>query len=92
MYSVLNLRIGSSDMDGCYLRTHLIERPSVYLYYKGMEDDNTCPDALNVVVAFTPAEAMIFDEDAAKNLCQRLNRDSEVLKANGYGEFEVIWA
>ena len=57
-----------------------------------MEDDKTNPDALNVVVAFTPAEALIFDEDAAKNLCQLLNKDSEILKANGYGEFEVIWA
>ena len=57
-----------------------------------MEDDVICPDALNVVVVFTPAEALVFDEDAARNLCQRLNRDSEVLKANGYGEFEVIWA
>ena len=79
-------------MDGYCLRTHLIEKPSVYLYYKGMEDDGTCPDALNVVVAFTPAEALIFDEETAKKLCQRLNRDCEILKANGYGEFEVIWA
>ena len=79
-------------MNGYCLRTHLIEKPSVYLYYKGMEDDKTNPDALNVVVAFTPAEALIFDEDAAKNLCQLLNKDSEILKANGYGEFEVIWA
>ena len=79
-------------MEGYCLRTHLIEKPSVYLYYKGMEDDVICPDALNVVVVFTPAEALVFDEDAARNLCQRLNRDCEILKANGYGEFEVIWA
>ncbi len=72
-----------------YLRTHLIEKPSVCLYFKEMEDDNTCPDALNVVVAFTPAEALMLDEDAAKKLCQRLNRDCEILKANGYGEFEI---
>ena len=76
-------------MDGYCLRTHLIEKPSVYLYYKGMEDDATCPDALNVVVAFTPAEALVFDEDSAKKWCQRLNRDSEILNANGYGEFEI---
>ena len=76
-------------MEGYCLRTHLIEKPSVYLYYKGMEDDVICPDALNVVVVFTPAEALVFDEDAARNLCQRLNRDSEALKANGYGEFEI---
>ena len=76
-------------MDGFCLRTHLIEKPSVYLYYKGMEDDKTNPDALNVVVAFTPAEALIFDEDAALRICMRLNEDREVLKANGYGEFEI---
>ena len=79
-------------MEGYYLRTHLIEKPSVYLYYKGMEDDATSPDALNVVVAFIPAAALLLDEDAAKNLCQRLNRDSEILNANGYGEFEIIRA
>lgn len=76
-------------MEGFCLRTHLIEKPSVYLYYKGMEDDATCTEALNVVVAFTPAEALIFDEETAKKLCQRLNKDSEILMANGYGEFEV---
>ena len=79
-------------MEGFCLRTHLIEKPSVFLYYKGMEDDNTSPNALNVVVAFTTAEALIFDEDAARNLCQRLNRDCEILKANGYGEFEITRA
>lgn len=79
-------------MEGYCLRTHLIEDLSVFLYYKGMEDDSASPDALNVVVAFTPAEALVFDEDDAKKLCQRLNKDSEILKANGYGEFEVIWA
>lgn len=77
-------------MDGYCLRTHLIEKPSVFLYYKGMEDDDTSPDALNVVVAFTPSEALMLDEDAGKNLCQRLNRDSEILKANGYDKFEII--
>jgi hypothetical protein len=55
-----------------------------------MEDDANIPDALNVVVAFTPAEALMFDEDAAKSLCQRLNKDSEILLANGYGEFKII--
>ena len=59
---------------------------------EGMEEDSTSPDALNVVVAFTPAGALMFDEDAAKKLCQRLNRDSEILMANVYGEFEIIRA
>lgn len=76
-------------MEGFCLRTHLIEKPSLYLYYKGTENDDTSPDALNVVVAFTTAEALIFDEDAALRICMRLNEDREVLKANGYGEFEI---
>jgi hypothetical protein len=76
-------------MEGFCLRTHLIEKPSVFLYYKGMEDNNTVPDALNVVVAFMPAEAEVLDEDAAKSLCQRLNDNSEILQANGFGEFEI---
>ena len=79
-------------MEGYCLRTHLIEDLSVFLYYKGMEDDSASPDALNVVVAFTPAEALEFDEDDAKKLCQRLNRYCEILIANGYGEFEVTRA
>ena len=79
-------------MEGYCLRTHLIEKPNVFLYYKGMEDDVICPDALNVVVAFTPEEALMLDEVAAKNLCQRLNEDREILMANGYGEFEIIRA
>ena len=77
-------------MEGFCLRTHLIEKPSVFLYYKGMEDKNTIPDALNVVVAFTPAEAVVLNEDAAKSLCERLNDNWEILLANGFGEFEII--
>lgn len=57
-----------------------------------MEDDKTNPDALNVVVAFTPAEAMVFDEDDAKKLCQRLNRYCEILITNGYDKLEITRA
>ena len=55
-----------------------------------MEDDNTVPYALNVVVGFTPAEALILDEDAAMKLCKRLNEDRDSLFAHGYTEFEAI--
>jgi hypothetical protein len=84
--------IGLSDMNGYCLRTHLMEKPSVFLYYKGMEDNDAIPDALNVVVAFTPAEALVLEENTTRSLCQRLNRDSEILKANGYSDFEIIGA
>jgi len=79
-------------MNGYCLRTHLMEKPSVFLYYKGMEDNDAIPDALNVVVAFTPAEALVLEENTTRSLCQRLNRDSEILKANGYSDFEIIGA
>lgn len=77
-------------MDGYCLRTKLLEKPSVCLYYKGMEDDNTVPLALNVIVAFAPKDALILDENAAKSLCKRLNEDKEVLLECGYSGFEII--
>lgn len=67
-----------------------MDKPSVCLYYKGMEDDDTVSYALNVIVGFTPAEAMILDEDAAIRLSQRLNEDSDSLLAHGYTEFYII--
>ena len=78
-------------MEGFCLRTHLIEKPCVCFYYKGMEDDNTSPDALNVVVAFTPKDAMYFDKPTALSLCERLNKDSGALKESGYSEFKMIY-
>ena len=76
-------------MEGYCLRTHLIEKPSVYLYYKGMEDNDAIPNVLNVIVAFTSAEAFVFDEDVAMTLCQQLNEDREILQSNGYAEWRA---
>ena len=72
------------------VRTRLVEKPSVCLYYIWKEDDNTVIDALNVIVAFTPADARIFDEDAAIKLCKHLNEDKDSLLECGYTEFEAI--
>lgn len=77
-------------MDGYCLRTRLLETPSVCLYYKGMEDDNTVPFALNVIVSFIPSDSLALDEIAAKGLCKRLNEDKEVLLSHGYTEFDII--
>ena len=77
-------------MEGYCLRTKLVEKPSVCLYYKGMEDDNTVSFALNVIVSFTPSDSLALDEIAAKNLCKRLNEDKEVLLSHGYTEFDII--
>ena len=77
-------------MDGYCLRTRLVESPSVCLYYKGMEDDNTVPFALNVIVAFCLDGALVLDEIAANSLCKRLNKDKEALLKHGYSEFQII--
>lgn len=41
-------------------------------------------------LAFTLAEAVVLNEDAAKSLCQRLNDNREILLANGFGEFKIF--
>ena len=67
-----------------------MEKPSVCLYYKGMEENETIPKALNAVVAFSPTDALELDEDAAVRLCKRLNKDRASLLGCGFTEFEVI--
>jgi len=81
---------GSSDMEEYCVRTRLIEKPSVCLYYKGMEDDNTVPFALNAIVGFSPDDCLVLDEEAARSLCNRLNEDRDSLLECGYSEFEII--
>ena len=76
-------------MEGYCLRTKLVEKPSVCLYYKGMESNSTISFALNVIVTFTPADAFLFDEKAARVLCDRLNKDKRTLLAHGYTEFTI---
>ena len=67
-----------------------MEKPSVCLYFKGFEGDNSIPKALDVMVAFTPADAQVFCEDEATKFCKKLNEDREALIAHGFYEFEVI--
>lgn len=80
---------GLSDMDGYCLRTKLIENPNICFYYKGVEDGNTVYSALNVVVAFTLADALVLDEASAKRLCNRLNEDGKTLFEHGFTLFEI---
>ena len=77
-------------MEGYRLRTRLLDKPTVFLYYKGMEGDKTVYNALDAVVGFTLDDSLVLGEDAAISLCKRLNEDREALLANGYSEFEVI--
>ena len=77
-------------MERYCLRTRLLEKPSVCLYYKGMEDGNTAiSNALNAIVSFTLEDAQHLDEMAAVRLCKRLNEDRETLLTHGYSEFEI---
>ena len=77
-------------MDGYCLRTRLLEKPSVCLYYKEVENDKSIPFALNVVVVFSPADALIMDKETADLLCKQLNEDRASLLAHGYTAFEII--
>ena len=77
-------------MDGYCLRTRLLEKPSICLYYKGMEDDNTVSFVLNAVVGFSVDDALVLNEKAARSLCNRLNEDRDLLLECGYSEFEII--
>ena len=67
-----------------------MENPSVCLYYKGIEDNNTVSFALNVIVAFCPSDSLVLDENTANSLCKRLNEDKEVLLSYGFTDFEVV--
>ena len=73
------------------LRTHLLENPNVVFYYKGTAREKDVPFALNTIVAFEPSDALEFNnEQAAINLCKRLNLDKSLLVKVGYTNFEVI--
>ena len=71
------------------LRTHLLENPDVVFYYKGTASEIGVPFALNTIVAFEPADAMMFDKQTAIELCKRLNLDKLELTKAGYSEFVV---
>ena len=77
-------------MDGYCLLTHLVEDAAVCLYYKGMECSGGVPSALDVVVGFSPADALVMDKETAELLCHQLNKDKASLLANGYTEFEIL--
>ena len=72
------------------LRTHLLENPNVSLYYKGIAREEGVPFALNTIVAFEPADAMMFNKQTALALCEKLNQDKSALKTASYTEFEVV--
>jgi len=71
------------------LRTHLLEDPNVVFYYKGTANEHGVPFALNTIVAFEPAGAMMFNKQAAMELCMRLNQEKASLVQVGYSEFGV---
>lgn len=72
------------------LRTRLINNPDVSFYYNGTATEEGAPFALNTIVAFEPADAMIFNKQTALALCEKLNQDKSALKTASYTEFEVV--
>ena len=73
------------------LRTHLIDSPGVFFYYKGTSREKGVPFALNTIVGFEATDAVVFDNSqTAKTICRRLNVDRQALADAGYSEFELI--
>ena len=72
------------------LRTHLLENPDVAFYYKGTDREDGVPFALNTIVAFEPADAMMFNKLTAMELCNKLNHDKIELSDDGYSEYVII--
>ncbi len=77
-------------MDKFCLMTRLAEKPEICLYYKGIENNTSIPEALNVIVAFTIEDAFLFDNEDAIALREQLNKDKQVLLEHQFLEFEVI--
>lgn len=71
------------------LACRLIEKPNIFLYYKGLENNPGVSKALNVIIGLSPEEAVVLNEFAAKQLCQELNQDRDVLLKCGFTEFEI---
>ena len=70
------------------LRTHLLEKPDVFFYYKGTAKEQGVPFALNTIVSFEPSEAMLFNIQTAIGLCKRLNLNKYELIEAGFSEFD----
>jgi len=68
----------------------LVEKPSIRLYYKGLENNSKVAKALNVIIGLTPEDAVALDEYTAKKLCRELNQDRDVLLKSGFTEFEIL--
>ena len=73
------------------LACRLIEKPSIILYYKGLENNPKVTKALNVIVELSPEEAVVFNKYAANKLCLELNQDRDILLECGFTEFELIY-
>ena len=76
-------------MRKCLLFCKLVEKPSIRLYYKGLENNSKVAKALNVIIGLTPEDAVALDDNDAKNLCRELNQDRDILLKSGFTEFEI---
>lgn len=74
------------------IKTHLIDKPEITIYYKGTADEDGVSFAMNTIVGFDISDAMVFyDKEEAIQLCEKLNEDGEILFMNGYEPF-LVWS
>ena len=77
-------------MKGYVITTHLIDSPKIIFYYKGTANEEGVSFAMNTIVGFDISDAMVFhDKEDAIQLCEKLNRDKEILLKCGYETFEM---
>ena len=67
-----------------------MDSPNVVFYYKGTEQHEDVPKALNSVVAFDIEDGLALEEDEAMRLCNELNNDKTSLIEHGFTEFDII--
>ena len=78
-------------MEGYVIKTALVGKPDVVLYFKGTANEDGVSFAMNTIVGFDVSEAKVFHyKDEALQLCEKLNQDKELLIDNGYMEFTEI--
>ena len=77
-------------MEGYVITTHLIDNPKITFYYKGTANEEGVSFAMNTIVGFNISDATVFhDKEDAIQLCEKLNKDGEILFMNGYEPFEL---
>lgn len=72
------------------IKTALVGKPDVVLYFKGTANEEGVSLAMNTIVGFDVTDAKVFqDKEEALQLCEKLNEDEGSLLKYGFEGFEL---